>query len=81
MASSFGYEKKDYNTAIDFIKLGQRYYPHYPDFDLELIEFYKLLNDLKMSQYYMEEYRNKVASRNDISEVEKAELLKNIEHQ
>jgi hypothetical protein len=78
LASSFGYEKKEIQTAIDFIKLGQKYYPNYPDFDLELVEYYKLLNNLKMSQYYKTEYKNKVMSRKDISEREKTELLKNI---
>jgi hypothetical protein len=81
LASSFGYEKKDLQTAIDFIKLGQKYYPNYPDFNLELIEYYKLLNNLKMSKYYKTEYRNKVMSRKDISERQKTELLKNIEEE
>jgi len=79
LASIFGYQKNDYATAIEFIKLGQKYYPYYPDFDLELIEYYKLLNDLETSQFYKTEYRNKITSRKDISEVEKAELLKYIE--
>lgn len=79
LASSFGYERKNIQTAIDFIKLGQKYYPNYPDFDLELIEYYKLLNNLKMAQYYKTEHRNKVMSRKDINEQEKTELLKNIE--
>jgi enterochelin esterase-like enzyme len=79
LASSFKYDKKDLRTAIDFIKFGQQYYPNYADFDLDLIDFYKQLNDLKMSQYHKTEYRKKVTSRKDISDVEKAELLKNID--
>lgn len=79
LASSYGYEKNDVLIAIDFIKLGQKYYPNYPDFDLELIEYYKKLNDLKMSLFYKTEYKNKVMSRKDISELEKAEQLKNID--
>tara|TARA_B110000285_G_C14585182_1_gene363937 strand:- start:138 stop:548 length:411 start_codon:yes stop_codon:yes gene_type:complete len=81
LASSFGYEKKDIQTAIDFIKLGQKYYPNYPDFDLELIGYYNQLNNLKMSEYYKTEYRNKVMSRKDISEREKTELFKKIEEE
>jgi enterochelin esterase-like enzyme len=62
LASSYGYEKKNYQKAVDFIKLGQKYYPNYLDFDLELIEYYKLLKNLKLSNFYKNEYRNKVMS-------------------
>lgn len=81
LASSFGYEKNDILTAIDFIKLGQKYYPNYLDFDLELIEYYKLLNNDKMAQNYKDEYKSKVISREDLNDREKTELLKNIEEE
>lgn len=79
LTSSFKYDKKNLKRAIDFIQLGQQYYPNYADFDLELIELYKQLDDLKMVQYYKTAYRKKVTSRKDLSDAEKAELLKNID--
>lgn len=73
------YQKKDYKTAVDFIKLGQKYYPNYSDFDLDLIQFYKALKDEKMSLYHKNQYKSKINSRKDISDAEKVELLKNLE--
>jgi enterochelin esterase-like enzyme len=69
LASSFGYERNDLHTAIEFIKLGQKYYPSYADFDLELIAF------------YASAYRSKVQARADLSAIEKAELLLNIKQE
>ncbi|MCI2227692.1 hypothetical protein MC378_00845 [Polaribacter sp. MSW13] len=81
LASSYGYEKKDYQQAINFIKLGQKYYPNCLDFDLELIDYYKLLKNVKLSAFYKNEYRKKVMSRNDLSNLKKTELIKKIKDQ
>ncbi|MEM6516920.1 MAG: alpha/beta hydrolase-fold protein [Bacteroidota bacterium] len=80
LASSFGYGKKDFESAINFIMFGKRYYPDYLDFDLELIQYYKLLNKPEIAKQYESQYVLKVKSRKDISENEKMELLKNIQN-
>ncbi|MGG8495080.1 alpha/beta hydrolase-fold protein [Tenacibaculum sp. TC6] len=78
LASHYGYEKKDYNTAINFLKLGQKYYPDYPDFELDFIEYYKLLNNSQMVDFHKQQYTNKILSRKDISNADKEKLLQNL---
>lgn len=80
LASSFLHEKNDVKTAIDFVKLGQKYYPDYSDFYLTLIEYYNILNEKKMVEFYKNVYKTKLMLREDIDEAEKNEFLKNIEN-
>jgi len=81
LASAFGYERNDLHRAIDFIKLGQKYYPSYADFDLELIAFYEALENDTMVASYTSAYRSKVQARRDLSASEKEKLLLNIKQE
>lgn len=78
LSSTFGYNKEDIKTAIHFIKLGQKFYPLYADFDLQLVEYYTAQNNSEMVNYHKAEYKRKVLLRKDITETEKETLLKNI---
>lgn len=58
LMSHYGYQNKEYKTAIDFLNLGLKYYPDYIEFYVELIEFYTLLEDSEK----VKEYRNQLKS-------------------
>jgi enterochelin esterase-like enzyme len=75
LASYFSYEKKDYNTALDFIHLGLEYFPGYLDFYVELIEYYRLLDDLEKVETYKTILREKVVSSKHITETEKIQFI------
>lgn len=79
LASHYAFQKQDYQTAIDFIKYGQTYYPDFLDFDLQLIAFYQQINNLDMVAFHRSAFKQKVQGRKDLSEAEKKEWLKNIE--
>ncbi|MEM1319396.1 MAG: alpha/beta hydrolase-fold protein [Bacteroidota bacterium] len=78
LAGEYAYQQKDFEMAINFIKFGQAYYPNYLDFDLQIIAFYQQLNDLDKVEQHQAIYKEKVG-RMELSEAEKAELLKNIQ--
>jgi enterochelin esterase-like enzyme len=79
ISSYFAFQEEDLEKAIAFIKLGQKYFPNYLNFELTLIGYYQQLNNPKMLEFHKSEYIKKVNNRNDLSESEKADLLKNVE--
>lgn len=75
LASHYAFTNNDYETAIDFIKFGKQYYPDYLDFEVELINFYKALNDEEMSNYHKSAFIKKIESRSDLTDAQKKELI------
>lgn len=75
LASHFAYSKEDYHTASDFIELGLNYFPDYLELYVELIGFYKALNDTKKVQAYKKVLREKTNSSVHLTESDKNELL------
>lgn len=75
LASSYGMEKKEYKTAIQFLEKGLDYFPGYHDFDLEIANYYQLANQPEKVSFYQKEYMKKVEARTDLTKEEKEKLL------
>lgn len=75
LASYFGYQSQDYNTALSFIDLGLSYFPEYLDFYIEKIEFYALLGEHDQVEQYKSILREKAQTNKFIGESNRLELL------
>jgi enterochelin esterase-like enzyme len=76
LSSYYGTAMENYHAAIDFVNLGLRYFPDYLDLYIELIEYYRLLNDDEKVETYKALLREKVLAGKAKSEEEKNALLK-----
>lgn len=75
LASHYTYDRKDYQTAIQFYELGLSYFPEYLELHIELIELYKILKDQKNIKYYTKILRKKTADNSHLKKSEKDEIL------
>ena len=75
LASHFGYQQDEFQKAIEFMNLGLRYYPEYLDFYIEIIEFYKLLENESKVDDYKAILRKKALENKFISESYRLEIL------
>lgn len=74
LMSHFGYQNKDYKTAIEFLNLGLEYYPEYLEFYMELINFYKILEQTDKVKEYKNILKYKVQSNKYITEALRSEI-------
>lgn len=75
LAGHFGYKYQDYQTAIQFIKLGLEYYSDYPDIYAELIEFTRLMKDDNKAEEYLSIIRKKINDNDHLTAAEKQNYL------
>jgi hypothetical protein len=78
LSSFFSNIKKDYKSAIAVVNFGLELYPNELDFHLYQIEFYKEIGDTKMIEFHRNQYKTKVEASENLTVLEKSELLKNI---
>lgn len=76
LASYFANNKKDYKAAIDFFDFGLKYFPEYLEFYVEVIDFYKILNNTEKVNYYKGILREKTLKSAHLTKNEKEELFK-----
>ena len=79
LASHFAYEKEDYKTAIEFFELGIKYFPDYLELYVEIIEFYKVLNNNERINYYKSILREKTIKSSLLTSIEKEEIFEYID--
>jgi enterochelin esterase-like enzyme len=75
LASEFAFQRDDYETAVDFLKLGLSFYPDFLELYYELIEFYKVLEDVEKIEYYKSIFRDKTVSSGHLNDSDKARIL------
>lgn len=75
LASHFAYDEDDLNTAIQFFELGLKYFPEYLELYIEIIEYYKILNNNEKINYYKSILRTKTINNTHISKSEQDEIL------
>jgi enterochelin esterase-like enzyme len=80
IASHYAYSEEDFQKAIDFMLLGQKYYPEYLDFDLELIGFYRQLGETEKAEEAEVAFKSKLEKRSDLSEKDRLEMLKYLDN-
>lgn len=74
LASLFA-NKEDYQTAVEFIELGLRYFPDYLELYIDVIDFHKTLNNTGKVSSYKEILREKTSKSMHLSDSEKAEIF------
>jgi enterochelin esterase-like enzyme len=79
LVSHFAYSKKDYHTAIEFIELGLAYFPDYLELYVEIIEFYKVLDNLEKINYYKGILREKAMESTHLTISDKEEIYQYLE--
>ncbi len=75
LASHYANNKQDYKTAIKFFELGLDYFPEYLELYVEIIEFYKVLNNTEKISSYKSVLREKAMNSLYLTEAEKQEVL------
>lgn len=75
LASHFAYSKKDYARAIEFLELGVKFYPSYPDLYVELIAFHKALDNPGQVSHFKDLLREIATGNASLSADERGELL------
>lgn len=75
LASHYANNKEDYNTAIKFFEFGLDYFPEYLDLYIEIIEFYKALNNTGKVSSFKGVLREKTKNSMHLTETEKQELF------
>jgi enterochelin esterase-like enzyme len=75
LASEALNDNENYETAIEFMKMGLRYYPNYLDFYGEIIEFYKLSNKNQLALEYKALLRKKTQEAMHLSPSEKETIF------
>lgn len=78
LASHCAYEKEDYKTAIGFLELGTTYFPDYLECYIDIIDFYKVLNETKNIDLYKDILREKTLSSDRLNDSEKTKILQYI---
>jgi tetratricopeptide (TPR) repeat protein len=79
LASHFANDQKDYKTAIEFFEFGLRYFPDYLELYIEIIEFYKVLNNLEKTNSYKSILHEKATNSVHLTTSEKEEILEYLE--
>ena len=75
LASHYGYQKKDYRTALQFIDYGLTYYPDYLDLLAEKISYHELLGQKEKVIYSKKVLQDKLIRNDRLSEAEKKRWL------
>ena len=79
LSSNYAYEKKDFKTALGFFQLGIRYYPEYLDFYVEMIRYYKSMEDFEKVKEYQTILKEKALNAKFFGEYSKVAILKFLE--
>jgi enterochelin esterase-like enzyme len=73
--ASFFANKEDYQTAIDFIELGLKYYPNYLELYIDVIDFNKVIKNQEKVSFYKNILREKTTKSTHLSKSEKGEIF------
>ena len=79
IASMYSNDDKNLPAAIEIMEYGLEFYPNYTDLNVTYIDFVKRSGNTKKFETLKNQFTKTVQMRSDLTEKEKAELIKSIE--